>query len=230
VPNDSSTSSVPVHRVVLRPAAPEDVAAVGDLTVRAYVHSGYVAADDEYVSQLRAADDRLRGAELWVATVGDTVSATVTVCPPGSVYRKLATPLEAELRMLAVDPSARRRGLATALVGRCLQRCTELGLDALVLCTLDQMAPALGLYTSLGFERDPDLDWEPAPARGPTGGVPGCRAGRAGRLVDWRRGPGSSERIESSAAHHRGESMSKTGRKRRARRKKKANHGKRPNT
>jgi ribosomal protein S18 acetylase RimI-like enzyme len=163
VPNDSSTSSVPVHRVVLRPAAPEDVAAVGDLTVRAYVHSGYVAADDEYVSQLRAADDRLRGAELWVATVGDTVSATVTFCPPGSVYRKLATPLEAELRMLAVDPSARRRGLATALVSRCLQRCTELGLDGLVLCTLDQMAPALGLYTSLGFERDPDLDWEPAP-------------------------------------------------------------------
>jgi ribosomal protein S18 acetylase RimI-like enzyme len=163
VPSDAVPRPVPADRVVLRRAVPTDVAAVGDLTVRAYVHSGYVAADDAYVAQLRAADHRLREAELWVATVGDTVAATVTFCPPGSVYRELAAPGEGEFRMLAVDPSARRRGLAKALVGRCRDRCRELGLDGLVLCTLEGMAPAHALYRSLGFRRDRGLDWEPAP-------------------------------------------------------------------
>jgi GNAT superfamily N-acetyltransferase len=82
------------------------------------------------------------------------------------VYRELAGPGEGEFRMLAVDPSARRRGLAKALVGRCRDRCRELGLDGLVLCTLEEMAPAHALYRSLGFRRDPGLDWEPAPGSG----------------------------------------------------------------
>jgi ribosomal protein S18 acetylase RimI-like enzyme len=163
VDSDGSTGSAPADAIELRLAEAADVATVGDLTVRAYVHSGYVRADDAYVAQLRAADHRLREAELWVATVGDTVSATVTFCPPGSVYRELAAPGEGEFRMLAVDPSARRRGLAKALVGRCRDRCRELGLDGLVLCTLEGMAPAHALYRSLGFRRDPGLDWEPAP-------------------------------------------------------------------
>jgi ribosomal protein S18 acetylase RimI-like enzyme len=163
VPSDSSAGSAPAETVELRLAAPADVVAVGDLTVRAYLHSGYVTADDAYVAQLRAAGHRLREAELWVATVGGTVSATVTFCPPGSVYRELAAPGEGEFRMLAVDPSARRQGLAKALVGRCRERCRELGLDGLVLCTLEGMAPAHALYRSLGFRRDPHLDWEPAP-------------------------------------------------------------------
>jgi ribosomal protein S18 acetylase RimI-like enzyme len=202
VPNDSSTGSVAGDTVVLRLAAPADVSAVGDLTVRAYVDDGYVAADDDYAGQLRAAEDRFRDAELWVATVGDTVSATVTFCPPGSVYRELAGPGEGEFRMLAVDPSARRRGLAKALVGRCRDRCRELGLDGLVLCTLEEMAPAHALYRSLGFRRDPGLDWEPAPGVRLVGFrddvQPGTVASATGvegpdRLREWRAQPHTTE-------------------------------------
>jgi GNAT superfamily N-acetyltransferase len=65
--------------------------------------------------------------------------------------------------MLAVDPATRGRGLGRALVRRCLERCAELGLSGLVLCSLEEMTPAHALYRSLGFWRDRDLDWEPAP-------------------------------------------------------------------
>ncbi len=44
-------------------------------------------------------------------------------------------------------------------------------------------------------------------------------------MANWR----LIERGESRADHERGVEMGKTGRKRRARRKKGANHGKRPN-
>jgi ribosomal protein S18 acetylase RimI-like enzyme len=147
----------------IRLAEEADVRAVGDLTVRAYVDGGYVTEQDGYTSQLRAAEDRRRAAELWVATVSGAVCGTVTFCPPGSVYRELAGPGDGEFRMLAVDPAARGRGLGRALVRRCAERCEELGLPGLVLCSLEEMTPAHALYRSLGFSRDPELDWEPEP-------------------------------------------------------------------
>lgn len=149
--------------VALRLAETRDLDAIGDLTARAYADGGFVSEQDDYAAQLRDAQSRLDGAELWVATVGGTVRGTVTFCPPGSVYRELAGPGEGEFRMLAVDPTARRQGVARALAQRCLDRCAELGLGALVLCTLPENAAAHSLYTSMGFSRDTGLDWQPAP-------------------------------------------------------------------
>jgi ribosomal protein S18 acetylase RimI-like enzyme len=147
----------------LRLAETRDVAAVGDVSVRAYADGGFISEHDDYAVKLRDAQSRLEGAELWVATVGGTVRGTVTFCPPGSVYRELAGPDEGEFRMLAVDPAARRQGLARALAQRCVDRCVELGLDELVLCSLPENAAAHALYTSMGFSRDTGLDWQPAP-------------------------------------------------------------------
>jgi ribosomal protein S18 acetylase RimI-like enzyme len=149
--------------LALRLAEPADTTTVGDLTVRAYAEAGYLSVDDDYATELRDAESRRLGAELWVATVDGGVCATVTFCPPGSVFRELARPGEGELRMLAVDPCVRGRGLGRALVGTCLRRCAALGLDFLVLCSLEEMTPAHALYRAQGFRRDAGLDWEPAP-------------------------------------------------------------------
>jgi ribosomal protein S18 acetylase RimI-like enzyme len=65
--------------------------------------------------------------------------------------------------MLAVSPDARRRGVAGALVGVCIERARELGYAALVLSSLPDQRPAHQLYQRLGFRRTPHLDWSPAP-------------------------------------------------------------------
>ncbi len=65
--------------------------------------------------------------------------------------------------MLAVTPAARRRGVARALIEHCLEVAECDGLTEIVLSSLPTMTAAHGLYTSLGFERAPDLDWSPAP-------------------------------------------------------------------
>jgi hypothetical protein len=59
------TAADPVR---IRLAEEADLRAVGDITVRAYVDGGYVDEQDGYASQLRAAEDRRRRAEMWVAT------------------------------------------------------------------------------------------------------------------------------------------------------------------
>jgi ribosomal protein S18 acetylase RimI-like enzyme len=136
---------------------------VAELTVRAYVSEGLLSPDDHYIQQLRDVAARIHTAEVWVAELRRQVVGAVTFCPPGSAYRELSVEGEGEFRMLAVDPAARGRGAARALVQRCIDRCRELGLAELVLCSMPTMTPAHGLYASLGFRRDESLDWDVGP-------------------------------------------------------------------
>ena len=130
----------------------------------AYQADGFLESESSYADALRNAADRARRAELWVAADHTQLLGTVTFCPPGSGYRELAKrPDQGELRMLAVAPAARRRGVARALVARCLERSRELGHTEMVLCSGESMTSAHALYASLGFARAPDLDWQPAP-------------------------------------------------------------------
>ncbi len=136
---------------------------MGEITVQGYVHDGFLEPDDGYVNHLRDAAQRARDAELWVALLDGVVVGSVTFCPPGSALRELGRDGEGEFRMLAVSPDARRRGVARALVAACFDRCRDLGLDAMVLCSMPVMTKAHALYTSFGFVRDDSLDWEPEP-------------------------------------------------------------------
>jgi ribosomal protein S18 acetylase RimI-like enzyme len=157
--------------VTVRPAHTDELPRVGELTVEAYEHDALLVEDDAYAASLRDAVTRAREAELYVAVLTDLLAhpddpgeavGTVTFCPQGSPWAELAQPGEGEFRMLAVDPSVRRRGVAQALVGLCLERSRELGYTAVVLSSLPVQEPAHRIYERLGFRRTPDLDWSPA--------------------------------------------------------------------
>lgn len=151
--------------VTVRPVHTSELGAVGDLTVAAYSADGYLVEDDPYLAALRDAATRAREAEVYVAELAAPVdvglAGTVTFCPEGSPWCELAGESEGEFRMLAVDPAARRRGVAAALVGLCVERSRELGYTALVMSSLAIQRPAHRLYERLGFRRAPDQDWSP---------------------------------------------------------------------
>ena len=149
--------------VTVRPAHTSELPEIGELTVRAYSADGFVDGDDRYSAHLQDAVTRAREAELYVAVIEDLpgVAGTVTFCPQGSPWAELAQPGEGEFRMLAVAPEARRRGVARALVGVCLERSRELGYTAVVLSSLPVQQPAHRIYSRLGFRRTPELDWSP---------------------------------------------------------------------
>ena len=155
-------------RVEVRPATSADLSAAGDVTVAGYRADGFLddptGVEEGYADRLRDTAHRAEQADLVVAVDGDEVLGTVTWCPEGSPYRELGTSADqGEFRMLAVSPSARRRGIGRALVGWCLDRARAEGLREVVLCSLPQMRPAHAMYASYGFVRAPELDWSPAP-------------------------------------------------------------------
>jgi len=150
-------------QVQVRLAEPADLAAVGDITVRGYGHDGFITDKDDYVHELADSAGRAAAAEVYVAVRDGRVAGTVTFCPPGSSLRELSRDGEGEFRMLAVDPLVQGLGVGRALVGRCFERCTELGLTAMVICSMPTMTKAHGLYATFGFARDTSLDWEPVP-------------------------------------------------------------------
>ncbi|MDF1603712.1 GNAT family N-acetyltransferase [Nocardioides sp. YIM 152315] len=148
--------------VTVRRARPADLEAVGEVTVAAYTEFTLGPADP-YIVKLRDAASRDRGAELWVAELDGEVVGTVTIAPEGSAWREIGEPGEGEFRMLAVAPSARRRGVGESLMQLVLDRFRELGAHAVVLSSLAEMTSAHRVYSRLGFVRLAERDWSPLP-------------------------------------------------------------------
>jgi GNAT superfamily N-acetyltransferase len=151
--------------VTLRHAQPEELAAVGELTLAAYVADGYLVEDDFYADELLGAAHRAAEAELIVAVdpAGHELLGTVTFALYGSHYAEIAKPGEAEFRMLAVRPGARGRGIGQALARWCVDRAREQGCAAIALSSLAEMHTAHRLYERMGFVRLPERDWAPTP-------------------------------------------------------------------
>jgi ribosomal protein S18 acetylase RimI-like enzyme len=176
--------------VRVRTATPEEFGEIGALTLAAYQESGQLATETGYEPVLLDVASRASAGTVLVAVdegSGRPVGA-VTLVLAGSRYAELAGPGEAELRMLAVDPSAQGRGVARLLVAQCLRRAADLGCSAVVICYRDFVTAAQRLYTGLGFTRVPELDWSPVPGVNllamrvglPAPEAPAAQAGAAG--------------------------------------------------
>ena len=136
---------------------------IGQLTALAYLADGLVDQAHPYIPQLKDAHTRASDAELLMMVDGEDgegpVVGTITVVPPGSSLVELATGDEFELRMLAVSPIERGRGIGAKLTQRAMDRAVELGASRVVLSTMETMHVAHRLYERMGFQRREDLDW-----------------------------------------------------------------------
>lgn len=83
----------------------------------------------------------------------DASQAGMGQWPPGS----------AAIRIFAVSPQARGRGLGTLLTQECLRRARELQISAIFLFTAEFMHTARHIYETLGFQRAPEFDPHPGP-------------------------------------------------------------------
>jgi GNAT superfamily N-acetyltransferase len=104
------------------------------------------------------------GAELIVAQLDGKIIGSVVLFPPKTdAYEGLVEELDyPEIRMLAVDPEARGKGVANALISECIKRTKEKGITSIGLHTGDFMKNAIYVYEKFGFKRLPQYDFEPA--------------------------------------------------------------------
>lgn len=134
---------------------------IGELTALAYLADGLVDANDAYLPSLRDAQTRAEAARLLVMTDGDNGRAlgTITLVHPQSAMAEVAADGEWELRMLAVSPLERGRGVGRSLTQAALDLAVNEGAQRVVLSTQPAMHAAHRLYDQLGFIRTPERDW-----------------------------------------------------------------------
>ena len=145
----------------IREVLPEEYEDTGALTQRAYAE--YARAGDplwdNYFGMLADVARRAGFATVLVAVADGRIVGTATVELDRTVEGTQGLRSgQANLRLLAVDPQARRHGVGRRLVEACLQVACRAGKEAATLHTTGQMAAAQRIYRSLGFQRDPSGD------------------------------------------------------------------------
>lgn len=134
-------------------------AELSSLLCAVYVDGGFTAP--EVAEQIFAGPAvRARGL-LFTARDpdSDALLGMIILVPPGIANRQVATGAEAEVHLLAVLPTARRRGIARALVEALIATAAAEGYQRLVLSTQESMHAAHVVYEAAGFERTPARDW-----------------------------------------------------------------------
>jgi GNAT superfamily N-acetyltransferase len=150
----------------IRTARPADRGTIARLTLAAYREYASIMPPDAW----RALDDALRAAladdtdvtRLVAELDGTIVGSAALYAPDSAAYGSLASLTSwPEVRLVAVDPSVRGRGVARALVDECIRRARASGATVLGIHTSKSMRAAMRLYERMGFVRDPEHDFQP---------------------------------------------------------------------
>jgi len=156
--------------LAVRDARPADRDHIEAVTLAAYEQYAVVLAPpywDAYRSNIvRTLAAAPLSAQIVVEENGALIASVLlypagtVMTPPGGASTELDAP---EVRLLAVAPSARGRGVGERLMRECIDRSRRAGAAALTLHTTDMMDAAMRLYARLGFLRAPELDFQPVP-------------------------------------------------------------------
>jgi GNAT superfamily N-acetyltransferase len=157
--------------ITVREARPADRAAIEAIPLAAYEQYAAVVpaplwetyrqnivatlADAKPAAQIVAEEEGVLVGSVLLYPAGEDMGA-----PGRGTAMMLTWP---EVRLLAVAPAARGRGVGRRLMKECIRRARAAGAMALTLHTTDMMRVAMQLYERMGFERASDLDFSPAP-------------------------------------------------------------------
>ena len=153
----------------IRDARADDRNVAREVTLSAYrEYAAYMQTHwEDYRQGIVATLADVKPAELIVAEQDATIVGSVLLFPAGTTLTlpngTALTLTWPEIRLLAVAPAMRGRGIGAALVDECLRRARQSGAEAITLHTSDMMQTAMQLYERMGFVRAPELDFHPAP-------------------------------------------------------------------
>ena len=155
----------------IREAGAGDRAAVEAVTLAAYEQYASVLPAPLWTAYRENILATLAEAAPGVVLVAETegrVVGSVLLYPVGSSMIEPGTGREwrigePEVRLLAVPPVGRGRGVGRLLMEECIRRTRAAGTATMTLHTTDMMKVAMALYERMGFRRAPEIDFRPAP-------------------------------------------------------------------
>ena len=142
----------------------DDVDVVAALLVRAYqehLDRFPPGVSESYRAELLDVASRRATCDVLVADDDGLVTGTVTLVRDARDDGHPWPPGGCVLRLLAVDPGARRRGTATALTAACIARARARGVTYVGLHTAPVMQDAQRIYERAGFRRASEHDFDP---------------------------------------------------------------------
>jgi GNAT superfamily N-acetyltransferase len=153
--------------MIIRDAREEEIQYIRNQRIKSYEeHSKNIP--EKHWSALKGAllseKDTQLGVECIVAELDGGIVGSVVLFP-ANTDAYVGTSIELhypEIRMLAVTPEARGKGIAAALISECIRRAKVKGFQAIGLHTADFMESAVKLYQRIGFQHLPEFDFEPA--------------------------------------------------------------------
>jgi predicted N-acetyltransferase YhbS len=153
----------------IRTATAGERAEIRELTRRAYREYAETMSPASWSGLSQALDDALASDEPVERIVADDdgriVGSAMLYPPETDAYGALVSASAApEIRLVAVAPEARGRGIAKALVEECIRRARAQGAGEVGLHTSRSMRAAMVMYANLGFVRAPDRDFQPPDA------------------------------------------------------------------
>jgi len=148
--------------MIIRAVRPSEYESAGEVTVEAY-RTLADAASAAYERELRDIAGRCASGDVLVAETDGRIVGCVTFVDGVTALSEVNDPDAASVRMLGVAADARNRGVGEALMRECIDRARRSERKRVRLHTLPSMTGAQRLYERLGFRRDPDTDWSPAP-------------------------------------------------------------------
>lgn len=153
--------------MIIRDASANELSFIREQRVQSYEEHAQNIPEEHWRALKKAIlsdADAQADVERIVAVLDGRLVGSVALFPAKTdAYEGLVDELDyPEIRMLAVTPEARGKGVAAALVLECIDRAKAQGYQSVGLHTADFMKSAMGLYERLGFERLPQFDFEPA--------------------------------------------------------------------
>lgn len=144
----------------IRQATPRDSTAINDLCVAAYQEFETVVGPANWQQMrdsLAHASDLSSIGELILAEDSAGLLGVILYIPPGK-SDGINIPREwASIRMLAVSPGGRGRGIGRRLTQECIDRACRDKADAVGLTTAEMMRVAQPMYERMGFKKEAEL-------------------------------------------------------------------------
>ena len=117
-----------------------------------------------YMKDIMDVRRRLNESQLIVAELEGQLVGTVTLyLDAGHSSLEMWPKGWAGIRLLAVHPTYRGRGIGRALMEECIRRCRNRGIATIGLHTTEMMDIARRMYEEMGFVRVPEFDFHPRP-------------------------------------------------------------------
>jgi ribosomal protein S18 acetylase RimI-like enzyme len=149
--------------IQIREVLPGEYEETGRLIQRAYAEYARPGDPlwDDYFGLLADVAGRAGFAVVLVVVADGRIMGTATVELDRTIHgTRSLQPGQANLRLVAVDPQARGRGVGRRLVQACVEVARRAGKEVATLHTTEQMVVAQRIYRTLGFRRDPAGDVE----------------------------------------------------------------------